>query len=83
MIERDCITLDGNNYAIVEEIDLNNNHYVYLVNTDNSEDLLIQKEEPLKDQPNTYSYSSLTVDNELNLVLTEVNKKITNKYLKD
>ena len=35
--------LDGKNYIIVNEVDYKNNHYVYLVNENDKDDVMIKK----------------------------------------
>lgn len=35
--------INGNNYIIVNEVNYNNNHYVYLVNEDDENDMMIKK----------------------------------------
>lgn len=37
------LELDGKNYIIVNEVDYKNNHYVYLVNEDDKDDIMIKK----------------------------------------
>ena len=49
MIELNCVTLDDKEYAIIETLNYNDNYYVYLVNTSNEEDLLINKVVPSDD----------------------------------
>ena len=35
--------INGNNYIIVNEVNYSNNHYVYLVNEDDENDMMIKK----------------------------------------
>lgn len=37
------LELDGKNYIIINEVDYKNNHYVYLVNEDDKDDIMIKK----------------------------------------
>lgn len=46
-----CIELDdGNTYAIIDEIEVENEYYVYLVNIKNEEDFCIRKKTSIQNQ---------------------------------
>ena len=42
-METKVLDVDNKNYMIIDEIELNNNKYCYLVNLDNPEDIVIRK----------------------------------------
>lgn len=42
MVTVNYYTIDNKNYIVMNEIDYNNKHYVYLVNEDDSKDILVR-----------------------------------------
>jgi hypothetical protein len=75
MVEMDCITLDNQEYAIIERIKYNNNNYVYLANTNVENDFMFRK--VIIENNETY-YCTLDTEEEFNNVVKELNKKIQN-----
>ena len=68
----DCIILDGKEYAIIETLEFNNNNYVYLANTSDEKDVMIQK--IIIENNETY-YCNLDSIEEFNNVIIELAKK--------
>ena len=42
MITVNCYTINNKDYIVMNEIDYKNKHYVYLVNENNSKDILVR-----------------------------------------
>jgi hypothetical protein len=73
MIDMECITLGGVEYAIIERINYNNNEYVYLANTNVDDDVMFRK---VTIEDNETYYSTLDSDEEFDNVVRELGKKL-------
>ena len=77
MVEINCITLNGKEYAIIENVCYNNNDYVYLINLEDEKDILVRK---VVIENNENYYCTLDSVEELDNVMLEIHKKLNKKY---
>lgn len=59
----DIITIDNEEYVVVDELDYNDSHYIYVISSDNEEKISILKE--TEEEGEKYIESAPTTDVEL------------------